>query len=106
MKIVLQVDYYLSFFFALDCISTATLLRGPQRAALSLRAFGVRLDLTWISEALQVGRPSKHRKELLGQGDNSDASASELRSGRTARVGARASRVVRVLRLAESLRRP
>lgn len=52
----------------------------------------VRLDLTWISEALQ--------------GDNSDASASELRSGRTARVGARASRVVRVLRLAGSLEGP
>eukprot|EP00434_Breviolum_minutum_P039904 symbB.v1.2.035446.t1/scaffold4773.1/size35028/1 len=56
-----KVDYYLSFFFLLDVISTATLL----------------LDLTWISEAIQGG-------------DSGD-----LRSGRTARVGARASRVVR-----------
>eukprot|EP00440_Ansanella_granifera_P008143 gb/GFBE01008812.1/.p1 GENE.gb/GFBE01008812.1/~~gb/GFBE01008812.1/.p1 ORF type:complete len:959 (+),score=205.21 gb/GFBE01008812.1/:1-2877(+) len=45
------------------------------------------LDLTWVSEAIQ---------------GNSDAS--NMRSGRTARVGARAGRVVRVLRLVRILK--
>jgi len=46
--------------------------------------FSLILDLTWVSEA------------LLGDGDGD---VSSLRSGRTARIGAKAGRVVRVIRL-------
>ena len=61
-----QADYYLGFFFWLDVISTATLLQLSQPVALHGRPFsrGVisriglaarpRLDLTWVSEAIQA----------------------------------------------------
>lgn len=69
-------DYYLSFFFWLDVISTASLV----------------LDLSWVSEELQGG-----------SGDEEE-NMSNLRGGRTARVGAKAGRVVRVLRLVRILK--
>ena len=57
-----QVDYYLSFFFLLDVISTATLLPFTQRwngggkrfATICSTGLQTRLDLTWISEAIQA----------------------------------------------------
>lgn len=68
-------DYYLSFFFWLDVISTGSLV----------------LDLSWVSEALQGG------------GDE-EGDMSNLRGGRTARLGAKAGRVVRVIRLVRILK--
>jgi len=65
-----KVDYYLSFFFLLDLISTATLL----------------LDLTWISEAIQ--------------GDNSDASDLRSgRTARVGARASRVVRVLRLVRI-------
>lgn len=65
-----KVDYYLSFFFLLDVISTATLL----------------LDLTWISEAIQ--------------GDNSDASDLRSgRTARVGARASRVVRVLRLVRI-------
>mmetsp|Transcript_92633 Transcript_92633/g.145378 ORF Transcript_92633/g.145378 Transcript_92633/m.145378 type:complete len:980 (-) Transcript_92633:6-2945(-) len=69
-------DYYLSFFFWLDVISTVSLV----------------LDLSYVSE------------ELQGGGGDDDGDMSNLRGGRTARVGAKAGRVVRVLRLVRILK--
>mmetsp|Transcript_104128 Transcript_104128/g.184910 ORF Transcript_104128/g.184910 Transcript_104128/m.184910 type:complete len:954 (+) Transcript_104128:67-2928(+) len=69
-----KVDYWLGFFFALDVISTGTLI----------------LDLTYVQEAMSSS------EESSGGGD--------LRSGRTARVGAKAARVIRVLRLVRILK--
>lgn len=68
-------DYYLSFFFMLDVISTATLI----------------LDLSYVAD-------------ILAGGESDDDSMSNLRGGRTARVGAKAGRVVRVLRLVRILK--
>eukprot|EP00927_Polykrikos_kofoidii_P071028 TRINITY_DN6736_c0_g1_i4.p1 TRINITY_DN6736_c0_g1~~TRINITY_DN6736_c0_g1_i4.p1 ORF type:complete len:964 (+),score=155.60 TRINITY_DN6736_c0_g1_i4:115-3006(+) len=62
-------DYWLGFFFWLDVMSTATLL----------------LDLTTVADAIS--------------GDTEDDNVSSLRGGKTARMGAKAGRVVRVLRL-------
>jgi len=65
-----KADYYLSFFFLLDLISTATLL----------------LDLTWISEAIQ--------------GDNSDASDLRSgRTARVGARASRVVRVLRLVRI-------
>lgn len=68
-------DYWGGFFFSLDVVSTATLV----------------LDLSWIAD------------ELAG-GDSEGDSASAMRGGRTARVGAKAGRVVRVIRLVRILK--
>ncbi|CAJ1361727.1 unnamed protein product [Effrenium voratum] len=65
-----KVDYFLSFFWFLDVISTATLL----------------LDLTWISEAIQ--------------GDNSDASDLRSgRTARVGARASRVVRVLRLVRI-------
>jgi len=63
-----KCDYFWSFFFWLDVVSTLTLI----------------LDLTYVAET------------LLGDGEDVGM---DLRSGRTARVGAKAGRIVRVIRL-------
>jgi len=68
-------DYIWGFFFALDVISTGTLV----------------LDLSVVADA-------------LAGGESDDDSMSNLRGGRTARVGAKAGRVVRVLRLVRILK--
>ncbi|CAE7301980.1 unnamed protein product, partial [Symbiodinium microadriaticum] len=68
-----KADYWLGFFFILDVVSTATLV----------------LDLTWVNEAAFGGTTNTDTSE---EGDT-------LRSGRTARVGAKAARMIRVLRL-------
>jgi len=68
-------DYFMGFFFALDVVSTATLV----------------LDLTWVAN------------ELAGGGDDDDQ-AKNARAGRTARIGAKAGRVVRVIRLVRILK--
>jgi len=66
-----KVDYYLSFFFLLDVISTATLL----------------LDLTWISEAIQGGDSGDLR------------SGRTARVGARASRVVRVLRLVRILKL-------
>jgi len=87
VEIVLQClildDYWLSFYFWLDIISTASLIT----------------DIGWIMDAI-VG---------LSQGSNPSGSniqqATKLaRAGRGARVGTRAARLARVIRLIRLLR--
>lgn len=67
-------DYFLGFFFWLDVISTVSLV----------------LDLTWVTDS--IAQQSKEQN------------TSDMRSGRTARLGAKAGRVVRVLRLVRILK--
>jgi len=74
-------DYILGFFFFLDCVSTATLF----------------LDLSWFAENYE-------QEEVSNDDDGNAEAGSELRSGRTARIGAKAGRVVRVLRLVRILK--
>lgn len=71
-------EYFGSFFFWLDALSTASLV----------------FDLTWVSEEL-FGTESG---EGGAEGSGADASGS-LRAGRASRAGARAGRVVRIIRL-------
>lgn len=68
-------DYFMGFFFMLDVVATATLF----------------LDLTFVAD------------ELAGGGEDDD-NVSSLRGGRTARLGAKAGRVVRVIRLVRILK--
>lgn len=63
-------DYFLGFFFVLDLVSTGTLV----------------LDLSWVAD------------ELAGESTNDDE-VGNARAGRTARIGAKAGRIVRVIRL-------
>jgi len=70
-------DYFLGFFFWLDLFSTASLV----------------MDLTFVAEAVSS----------LGSSEE-EGGAKEMRSGRTARLGAKAGRVVRVLRLVRILK--
>jgi class 3 adenylate cyclase len=73
-------DYMWSFFFYLDVISTITMI----------------LDISWTSALIeQVG-------EAISEGVQGKDDA--LRSGRTARIGARAGRVIRVIRLVRILK--
>lgn len=67
-------DYLFGFFFILDIVSTGTLL----------------LDLDWVSTA------------LFGDGESDDLD--QTRSGRTARVGSKAGRVVRILKIVRILK--
>lgn len=67
-------DYILGFFMCLDLVSTVTLV----------------LDLSFVIES------------LIGDGEN--AEAGDMRSNKTARVGAKAGRVVRVIRLVRILK--
>jgi len=67
-------DYILGFFMCLDVVSTVTLV----------------LDLSFVTES------------LIGDGEN--AEAGDMRSNKTARVGAKAGRVVRVIRLVRILK--
>eukprot|EP00927_Polykrikos_kofoidii_P027642 TRINITY_DN24245_c0_g1_i1.p1 TRINITY_DN24245_c0_g1~~TRINITY_DN24245_c0_g1_i1.p1 ORF type:complete len:956 (+),score=167.15 TRINITY_DN24245_c0_g1_i1:203-3070(+) len=66
-------DYYLGFFFWLDVVSTGTLV----------------LDLSAVAELVAAGNSDPDE----GQ------SGEQLKSGRTARVGAKAGRLVRILKL-------
>lgn len=68
-------DYFMSFFFTLDVISTGTLL----------------LDLGPVADWIQ------------GTGEDDD-NMNNLKSGRTARLGAKAGRIVRVIRLVRILK--
>mmetsp|Transcript_37630 Transcript_37630/g.66914 ORF Transcript_37630/g.66914 Transcript_37630/m.66914 type:complete len:1000 (+) Transcript_37630:70-3069(+) len=68
-------DYFMSFFFILDVISTLTLV----------------LDLPAVSEWIE------------GTGED-DGDMNSLKSGRTARLGAKAGRIVRVIRLVRILK--
>lgn len=63
-------DYFLGFFFILDVIATGTMV----------------LDLSWVAN-------------YMNGGAEEDDQMSSLRGGRTARVGAKAGRIVRVIRL-------
>jgi class 3 adenylate cyclase len=65
-------DYFLSFFFWLDCISTVTLL----------------LDLTYVSELIH----------------QDDEEVDNVRTSRSAKIGARAGRMVKVVRLVRILK--
>lgn len=67
-------DYWMSFFFWLDAVSTITLI----------------LDVSSVNESLLSV--------------SSGGGTEQLRSGRTARLGARAGRVVRVIRLVRILK--
>jgi hypothetical protein len=66
-----KAEYFLGFFFWLDCLSTASLI----------------LDIPAVSE------------QILNLGSGSDDNAGNVRSGKAAVLGARVGRVVRVLRL-------
>jgi len=79
-----KADYYPGFFFFLDVISTVTLV----------------LDLSFISDEMSKGGED----ESSGQSADGTGSQNGLKSGRTARVGAKAGRVVRVLRLVRILK--
>jgi class 3 adenylate cyclase len=68
-------DYFMGFFFWLDLISTATLI----------------LDLTFVADYIQGN-------------SEEDGGADDMRSGRAAKIGAKAGRVVRVLRLVRILK--
>eukprot|EP00927_Polykrikos_kofoidii_P007052 TRINITY_DN12881_c0_g1_i2.p1 TRINITY_DN12881_c0_g1~~TRINITY_DN12881_c0_g1_i2.p1 ORF type:complete len:814 (+),score=178.06 TRINITY_DN12881_c0_g1_i2:68-2443(+) len=68
-------DYFPSFFFVLDVVSTATLI----------------LDVTPIADTLS------------GVSDE-DGNTKEMRGGRTAKLGAKAGRILRVLRLVRILK--
>jgi class 3 adenylate cyclase len=70
ISIVGKDDYFPGFFFILDVISTATLI----------------LDFSEVREA-------------MAGASSDDDSASSLRSSKTARIGAKAGRIVRVIRL-------
>eukprot|EP00927_Polykrikos_kofoidii_P081861 TRINITY_DN7975_c0_g3_i1.p1 TRINITY_DN7975_c0_g3~~TRINITY_DN7975_c0_g3_i1.p1 ORF type:complete len:971 (+),score=159.98 TRINITY_DN7975_c0_g3_i1:176-3088(+) len=67
-------DYIWGFFFCLDIISTATLL----------------LDISFVTEWID--------------GSSEDNEGMHLRSGRTAKLGAKAGRVIRVIRLVRILK--
>eukprot|EP00448_Togula_jolla_P014558 CAMPEP_0170573382 /NCGR_PEP_ID=MMETSP0224-20130122/2736_1 /TAXON_ID=285029 /ORGANISM="Togula jolla, Strain CCCM 725" /LENGTH=971 /DNA_ID=CAMNT_0010895967 /DNA_START=21 /DNA_END=2936 /DNA_ORIENTATION=- len=70
-------DYYMGFFFFLDVVSTVSLV----------------LDLTFVADTLYEG-----------DGEDDGGETSTFRSGRTAKIGARSGRVVRVLRLVRILK--
>lgn len=80
-------DYSMSFFFWLDILSTFTLI----------------LDLSAVSD--QVTAAFAAISGLFGSDEGAeDGDASNLRSSKTARIGAKAGRVVRVLRLVRILK--
>eukprot|EP00929_Paragymnodinium_shiwhaense_P045547 TRINITY_DN2325_c0_g5_i1.p1 TRINITY_DN2325_c0_g5~~TRINITY_DN2325_c0_g5_i1.p1 ORF type:complete len:972 (+),score=319.49 TRINITY_DN2325_c0_g5_i1:142-3057(+) len=77
LSVLGKADYYMSFFYWLDIVSTVTLV----------------LDLTFVNDLI-----------LGGGGDDEGSSGEQLKQGRTARFGAKMGRVVRVLRLVRILK--
>jgi len=73
-----KADYLYSFFFWLDLISTASLI----------------LDITVVADQLMA----------LSSSDDEAGATSDMRGGRAAKIGAKAGRVVRVLRLVRILK--
>lgn len=73
MSVIVKEEYFLSFFFFLDSISTISLL----------------LDISMFNEA--VG--------LSGDTSGAQNTAALARAGRASRVGTKAGRVVRLVRL-------
>lgn len=77
-------DYWMSFFFALDLISTASLF----------------LDITWIAE--HFFDPLRDMDAESSSDESGDAGA--LRAGRAGRAGSKAGRVVRIIRIIRLVR--
>ncbi|CAK0863864.1 unnamed protein product [Prorocentrum cordatum] len=69
-----RADYPGSFFMVLDIVATVSML----------------LDITWFVEELDT---------FLGGEESDDGNANSLRSGRSAKIGAKVARIVRVVRL-------
>mmetsp|Transcript_34086 Transcript_34086/g.101268 ORF Transcript_34086/g.101268 Transcript_34086/m.101268 type:complete len:980 (-) Transcript_34086:46-2985(-) len=83
-------EYWLGFFFWLDCMATVTLV----------------LDISFISESMFGDQISK-AASTSGEADSSSAgsdSADAARAARMSRAGTKAGRVVRLVRLVRLLR--
>eukprot|EP00928_Gymnodinium_smaydae_P037127 TRINITY_DN25819_c0_g2_i6.p1 TRINITY_DN25819_c0_g2~~TRINITY_DN25819_c0_g2_i6.p1 ORF type:complete len:797 (-),score=166.11 TRINITY_DN25819_c0_g2_i6:122-2512(-) len=80
-------DYLCGFFFNLDVVSTASLI----------------LDIQFLSEPLMAFINDMDGGENQGEASG-NSQTGQMRSGRTARVGAKAGRVVRVIKLVRILK--
>lgn len=74
LSVYVKSDYFNSFFFWLDLISSVTLI----------------LDLTWVNEAIS---------EATGGAGGVSQSGSIARASRAGRIGTKAGRIVRIIRL-------
>ncbi|EGR34816.1 hypothetical protein IMG5_001570 [Ichthyophthirius multifiliis] len=74
-------DYFNSFFFYLDLISTVSLI----------------FDIGWISDSIYNTQDSNPDLSSSGQGSRNPSQIAQ--AGKTSRVGTKASRIVRIVRL-------
>jgi len=75
LSVYVKSDYFNSFFFWLDLISSVTLI----------------LDLTWVNEAIS--------EATSGGASGVGKSSSIARASRAGRIGTKAGRIVRIIRL-------
>jgi hypothetical protein len=81
-------DYFLSFFFLLDLVSTVSLI----------------LDLTFVWDALSGQEAFSVDADAATTEDNALAQSEYARAGRSSRVGTRLVRILRVVRLVRMTR--